>query len=25
VLVVLMIAGAVFGYYLTDLRKEERE
>ena len=24
VLVVLVIAGAVFGYYLTDLRKEER-
>jgi hypothetical protein len=25
VLTVLLIAGAVFGYYLTDLRKEERE
>jgi Domain of unknown function (DUF5671) len=25
VLVVLVIAGAVFGYYLSDLRKEERE
>lgn len=25
VLVVLVIAGAVFGYYLADLRKEERE
>lgn len=25
VLVVLVIAGAVFGYYLMDLRKEERE
>jgi hypothetical protein len=25
VLVVLVIAGAVFGYYLSDLRREERE
>jgi hypothetical protein len=25
VLVVALIAGAVFGYYLLDLRREERE
>jgi hypothetical protein len=25
VLVVLVIAGAVFGYYLSDLRREERQ
>ncbi len=25
ILVVILIAGSVFGYYLTDLRKEERE
>jgi hypothetical protein len=24
-LVVILIAGAVFGYYLLDLRREERE